>query len=90
MTAIVIGHVVFSIYHSGRTVSPFSIRRTLKWLFNYGIEIGTHTVSVRSVVVVRIAVVVDIGEIGSGIRDCPFELVIRFAPTFDKVDLRLY
>ena len=70
MTAIVIGHVVFSIYHSGRTVSPFSIRRTLKWLFNYGIEIGTHTVSVRSVVVVRIAVVVDIGEIGSGIRDC--------------------
>ena len=62
---------MFRIYHEGRTISPFSVRRTVKRLFNCGIEIGADTVSVGSVVVVRITVVVDIGEIGSGIRDYP-------------------
>ena len=81
---------MFRIYHEGRTISPFSVRRTVKSLFDCDIEIGANAVSVGSVVVVRIAVVVDIGEIGSGIRDCPFEFVVRFTPAFDKVDFFLY
>ena len=62
---------MFSIYHSGRTTSPFSVCETLDRLLNRRIEIGANTIRVTSVVVVRITVVVDIGEIGSGIRDYP-------------------
>lgn len=35
------------------------------------IESERNAIRVRSVVVVRIAVVVDIGKVSSGIRDCP-------------------
>ena len=36
-----------------------------------GSEIGANAISVTGVVVVRIAVVVDIGEIGSGVQRLP-------------------
>lgn len=66
---IVIGGVVFGIYHhSGRTISPFSVRGNGQkpHFFIPGSEIGADAVRVTGVVVVRIAVVVDIGEVGSG------------------------
>ena len=55
----------------GRIISPFSVCETLDRLLNHRIEIRANAIRIGSVVVVRITVVVDIGEIGSGIRDYP-------------------
>lgn len=52
-------------------ISPFSVCETLDRLLNHRIEIRANAIRIGSVVVVRITVVVDIGEIGSGIRDYP-------------------
>ena len=73
---------MFSIYHSGRTFSPFFVCETLDRLLNRRIEIRANTIRVTSVVVVRITVVVDISEISGGYRECPFEFIVRFSPTF--------
>ena len=54
---------MFRIYHEGRTISPFSVRRTVKSLFDCDIEIGANAISVGSVVIVRVTVVVHIAEI---------------------------
>ncbi len=63
---------MFSIYHNKwKDISSFLCYKTVKSLFNRSIEIGTNAITVTSVVVVRIAVVVGIGEIRRRNRKYP-------------------
>ena len=69
-TVVTVG-VTFMIYRiHGWTATPFSAC-TRSIGFMCSIEIRANAIRIGSVVVVRITVVVDIGEIGSGIRDYP-------------------
>ena len=77
-----------------RTTSPFARHEPEHLPDNErGGKIGTNAVGVASVVVVRIAVVVDIGEVGRGSDIALFQFffmsVVSLAPRFNKRNLTL-
>ena len=62
---------MFCIYHEWKDNLSFPCPQNAQMALLCGSEIGANAISVTGVVVVRIAVVVDIGEIGSGVQRLP-------------------